>query len=177
MIIDKIELLSMTPSDWPVVAAIYQQGLDSGNASFTSQAPASWEEWSAHKLTDCRLVARLEGEVVGWAAFSPVFSRPVYRGVVELSIYVSERAQRRGVGSALMQAMIRESEEHGIWTIQSRVFPENEGSVKLHLKNGFKLMCVHEKLGYMSFGPFTGQWRDVILFERRSKTAGVSKND
>jgi L-amino acid N-acyltransferase YncA len=172
-----LEIVPMTPSDWPAVAAIYQQGMDSGNSSFTRQAPASWEEWSAHKLPDCRLVARLQGETVGWAAFSPTTSNRVYRGVVELSIYIAPGAQRKGVGSALMQAVISQSEVHGIWTIQSLVFPENEGSIKLHLKNGFKLMCVHEKRGYMSFGPYAGQWRDVVLFERRSQVAGVGKDD
>jgi phosphinothricin acetyltransferase len=177
MIENNIEIVPMIPSDWPAVAAIYQQGLDLGNSSFARQAPASWEEWSEHKLPECRLVARLEGEVAGWAVFSPVSSRHVYRGVVELSIYIEQRTQRKGVGSALLQAMISESETHGIWTIQSLVFPENEGSVKLHLQNGFKLMCVHEKMGYMSFGPYAGQWRDVVLFERRSKVAGVGKDD
>ena len=163
----------LSPTDWPVVSAIYQEGIDSGNSSFSPHAPASWEEWSKGRLPDCRLVARLDDEVVGWAAVSPVFTRSFYSGVVELSIYVAEHVHGQGVGSALMQELISESEQKGLWTLQSLVFPENKASIQLHLKHGFKLLCVHEKLGYMTFGPYAGQWRDVALLERRSRVAGV----
>lgn len=173
----KISIRAMNASDWTDLAEIYQEGLDTGNSSFSQQAPESWEEWSEHKLVDCRLTALLEGKIAGWAALSPLFSRRVYRGVTELSIYVGEKARGAGIGSALMEAMIRESEEKGIWMMQSLIFPENAASMHLHLKHGFKLMCVHEKMGYMTFGPYAGLWRDVALLERRSKVAGVRKDE
>ena len=173
MTIQNLIIEKMSSEDWSAVHAIYQQGIDSGNSSFAPHAPASWEEWSKGKLAECRLVARLDDEVVGWAAFSPVSSRAFYRGVVELSIYITARVHGQGVGSALMQEIIQESEQNGLWTIQSLVFPENKASVHLHLKYGFKLLCTHEKLGFMTFGPYAGQWRDVALLERRSRVAGV----
>lgn len=163
----------MFAADWPSVVAIYQEGIDSGNSSFSPHAPSSWEEWSKGRLADCRLVARLNDAVVGWVAVSPAFTRSFYSGVVELSIYVAGQAHGQGIGSMLMQKLISESEQKGLWTLQSLVFPENQASIQLHLKHGFKLLCVHEKLGYMTFGPYAGQWRDVALLERRSQVTGV----
>lgn len=173
----RISFRELMPADWPKAAEIYQEGLDTGNSSFAQQAPASWEEFTEHKLEQCRLAALLDNRLAGWAVFSPVSLRHVYRGVVELSIYISASARGMGVGSALMDAMIHASEEKGIWTIQSLVFPENAASMHLHLKHGFKLMCVHEKMGYMTFGPYADLWRDVALLERRSKVAGVGKDE
>jgi phosphinothricin acetyltransferase len=174
---NRINIRPLAASDWKLAAEIYQEGLDTGNSSFTQFAPASWEEWTEHKLADCRLAATLDGQLAGWAMLSPVFSRAYYRGVTELSIYVGASAHGHGIGSALMDAMIKESEAKGIWMLQSLVFPENAASMHLHLKHGFKLMCVHERMGFMTFGPYAGLWRDVALLERRSKIAGVGKDE
>jgi phosphinothricin acetyltransferase len=169
----EVNITLMSATDWPAIAAIYQQGIDGGNATFATEVQASWEEWSHSKLPVCRLVARLADEVVGWAVLSPVSSRPVYRGVTEVSIYVASQAHGRGVGSTLMEALIESSEANGIWTLQSLVFPENEASMKLHEKWNFKLLAIHEKMGLMEIGPFAGRWRDVALLERRSRVVGV----
>ena len=173
MVSETITITSISPADWPSIAAIYQQGIDTGNATFAHQPPTTWEEWSQGKLTDCRLAAYMNQKIVGWAVLSPVSSRPVYRGVTEVSIYIAAQVQGKGVGSTLLQALIESSEAHGIWTLQSLVFPENQASMHLHLSCGFKLLAIHEKMGYMDFGPYTGQWRDVALLERRSRIAGV----
>jgi phosphinothricin acetyltransferase len=169
----EVIIRSMSPADWPAIAAIYQQGIDGGNATFATEPPASWDEWSHSKLPICRLVGCLANEVVGWAVLSPVSSRLVYRGVTEVSIYIANQAHGRGIGSTLMQALIESSEANGIWTLQSLVFPENEASMKLHEKWGFKLLAIHEKMGLMEVGPFAGHWRDVALLERRSRVVGV----
>lgn len=164
----------MTPDDWPAIKAIYQQGIAGGNATFATEAPSTWEEWIHSKLPVCRLVACVEDKLAGWVVLSPVSSRPVYRGVTEVSIYIANPAQGHGVGSALMQALIESSEANGIWTLQSLVFPENTASMKLHEKWGFKLLAIHEKMGLMEIGPYAAKWRDVALLERRSKVAGIS---
>jgi phosphinothricin acetyltransferase len=147
--------------DWPAVRAIYEEGIATGQATFETEAP-SWEHWDgAHSSA---LVAEEDGEVVGWAALSPYSPRAVYAGVAEESVYVAERVRGRGVGRSLLEELVRRSEEAGIWTLEAGVFPENRASVTLHLGCGFRLVGVRERIGRLH-----GEWRDVLLFERRSE--------
>jgi L-amino acid N-acyltransferase YncA len=152
---------------WDAVRSIYSQGIATGNATFQQTVP-EWKEWDAGHLRSCRMVALSGLEVVGWAALSPVSSRPVYRGVAEVSIYVAEAARRGGVGAKLMAKLITESEAEGIWTLQAGIFSENAASVKLHTNAGFRIVGTRSRLGCMN-----GRWRDVVLLERRSLTAGT----
>jgi L-amino acid N-acyltransferase YncA len=148
--------------DWPAVRAIYEQGIAGGNATFETEAP-SWEVWDRTHLEGHRLVA-LEGEhVVGWAALTPVSERCVYAGVAENSVYVADSAQGRGVGRALLEELIRRAEEDGIWTIQTGIFPENEASLELHKRCGFRVVGTRERIGQHD-----GVWRDVVFMERRA---------
>jgi L-amino acid N-acyltransferase YncA len=156
----------MGPADWESVSAIYREGIATGNATFEQSAP-EWEQWDEGHLQACRLVARAREEMVGWAALSPVSRRPVYRGVAEVSVYVSGRARRQGVGTALLTALIESSEREGIWTLQAGIFPENTASVELHRRAGFRVVGTRERLGSMD-----GRWRDVVLMERRSAVVG-----
>ncbi|GJM61871.1 N-acetyltransferase family protein [Persicobacter diffluens] len=162
-----MEIIEILPEHWEEVSRIYQQGMDTGNATFQKTAP-KWEEWNASHLEKCRLVGIEEGEVVGWAALSPVSSRCVYAGVTEVSIYIAAEYHGRGFGSQLMKALIQTSETVNIWTLQSGIFPENEGSIHLHLKHGFRKLGIRERVGKME-----GRWRDVVLMERRSEVVGV----
>lgn len=160
-----IVVRAMRPDDAGRVLAIYQEGLDTGQASFETTAP-TWAQFDAAKLGRHRYVAAEagpSGEVLGWIAAVPVSDRCCYSGVVEHSVYVSLRAQGRGVGAALLAALIASTEEEGIWTIQSGVFPENTPSLRLHAKAGFRTVGVRERLGRLN-----GRWRDVVLLERRS---------
>jgi L-amino acid N-acyltransferase YncA len=156
----------MNAADAPAVLAIYQAGMDSGNASFEHTAP-SWDEFDASKLADHRLVAVDEHDtVLGWAAISAVSGRAVYAGVVEHSVYVDPAARRRGVGRALLRALIASTERAGIWTIQSGIFPENTASLALHHAAGFRTVGVRERVGrHRTQG---NRWRDVVFIERRS---------
>jgi L-amino acid N-acyltransferase YncA len=153
--------------DWGRVRSIYLEGIATGNATFETDAP-SWEEWDEGHLRTGRLVARDGEEVLGWAALSPVSRRPAYRGVAELTVSVAERWRGRGVGRALLEALIDESERGGIWTLQAAVFPENTASVRLHLRCGFREVGRRERIGRLG-----GVWRDTLLFERRSKVVGL----
>ncbi|MES9542480.1 N-acetyltransferase family protein [Spirillospora sp. NPDC049024] len=160
-----IAVRPMRPDDAARVLAIYQDGLDTGQASFETTAP-TWEEFDAAKLERHRYVAAdaaPPGEVLGWIAAVPVSDRCCYSGVVEHSVYVCPRARGRGVGSALLAAFIASTEADGIWTIQSGIFPENTSSLRLHAKAGFRTVGVRERLGRLN-----GHWRDVVLLERRS---------
>ena len=161
------EIAPMTGQDWPAVREIYLQGIATGNATFEQSAP-EWREWDERHLPSCRLVARLEGRIVGWAALSPVSSRCVYGGVSEVSIYVAEDARGRGVGRQLLDALVNASEQNGIWTLQAGIFPENQASIKLHQETGFRIVGTRERLGCMD-----GRWRDIVLMERRSVVVGV----
>ncbi len=161
-----VTIRPMRPTDWPAVAAIYAQGIASGNATFETDVP-SWERWNGTHLPDHRLVTELDGRLVGWTAVSPVSSRCVYAGVVEHSIYVAGTARGRGVGRALLGAVVESTERAGIWTIQTGIFPENEPSLALHRSAGFRVLGVRERPGQLH-----GRWRDVVLLERRSEAAG-----
>jgi phosphinothricin acetyltransferase len=161
------EIQPMTPGDWDSVRAIYLEGIATGNATFEKSAP-DWERWDAGHLQSCRLLARAAGEVLGWAALSPVSSRCVYGGVAEVSVYVAGRARGRGIGWLLLSELVAASERHGIWTLQAGIFPENQASIALHQRAGFRIVGVRERLGSMD-----GRWRDVVLMERRSAVTGI----
>jgi phosphinothricin acetyltransferase len=152
----------MDESDAAEVLAIYQAGLDGGHASFETRAP-DWAAFDAGRLRAHRLVAVDDGRIVGWIAVTPVSTRQVYAGVVEHSVYVAPDAGGRGIGRQLLAALIDSTEAAGIWTIQSAVFPENVASLALHASAGFRVVGVRERLGRHH-----GQWRDVVLIERRS---------
>lgn len=158
---------TFAPDDFPAVAGIYQQGIDTGNATFETTAP-DWEQWNKKFLPFCRFVAENEGVVLGWAAMSAVSARAVYAGVCEVTIYIAPEAQGRGTGKALLQRLIAESEANGIWTLQAGIFPENKASIALHEKFGFRLVGFREKIGKMG-----DKWRDTLLLERRSRVTGV----
>jgi L-amino acid N-acyltransferase YncA len=158
------QIVNMRPEDWPVVEAIYLQGIATGNATFETES-LEWENWSAKHHAHSRLVARAGETVLGWAALSPVSTRRVYAGVAEVSIYIADEARGKGVGRALLKALIEHSEQNGIWTLQAGIFPENTASLALHKSCGFREVGRREKIGQLK-----GVWRDVILLERRSKT-------
>ncbi|MBQ1010568.1 N-acetyltransferase [Micromonospora sp. M51] len=145
------------------VLAIYQAGLDAGNASFEITAP-TWSAFDAAKLPDHRFVAvDPDDRVLGWIAAAPTSARDVYAGVVEHSVYVDPAAQGRGIARLLLDRLIISTEAAGIWTIQSGVFPENAASLTLHERAGFRIIGVRERIGRHH-----GRWRDVVLLERRS---------
>jgi len=156
----------MAAGDWEQVRAIYEEGIRSGNATFETSAP-DWEQWDKAHLPFGRLVARSQGAVGGWAALSSVSARKAYAGVAEASVYVSEKAQGKGVGTALQQELTRQSEAHGIWTLQAVVFAENTASLALLKKCGFREVGRRERIGQLD-----GRWRDTILLERRSPVVG-----
>ena len=153
---------ALEPGDWPAVRAVYAQGIETGQATF-EECPPSWGEWDADHLSECRLVARQDDCVVGFAALRRVSTRPVYRGVAEVSLYVGAAQRGSGVGKALGEALIASSERAGIWTLEGWIFPENEISLALCEAFGCRVVGVRERLGRMG-----DRWRDVVLVERRS---------
>ena len=156
----------MQPAHWPDVAAIYAEGIATGDATFETGVP-TWTEWDASHLTEPRCVA-LDHGVLGWAAMAPVSDRCVYGGVAEASVYVAATSRGQGVGRSLLDALIMLAEQSGIWTIQAGVFPENVASLALLERCGFRVVGVRERLGRLA-----GTWRDVVLLERRSRTIGT----
>jgi phosphinothricin acetyltransferase len=155
-------LRELREDDWPAVRAIFEQGIATRNATFETDAP-TWEEWDAAHLPAYRLVAERDGEVIGWAVLSGHSDRCCYQGVAEVSVYVSESARGEGVGRALLTRLVEESERDGIWTLQAGIFPENEASIALHERCGFRVVGTRERLGQLD-----GVWRDVVLLERRA---------
>jgi phosphinothricin acetyltransferase len=161
----------MRPDDWPQVEAIYREGIDGGNATFEADPP-TWESFDTGKVAVRLVAVDDEGLVIGWAAASPVSSRPVYQGVIEHSVYVAESAQGRGVGSDLLAAFLAAAEAAGYWMVQSSIFPENVASMTLHERAGFRVVGRREAIALMRYGPHAGQWRDTVLVEWRSVSVG-----
>lgn len=164
----KIEIRVLRPEDWEAIRAIYLQGIATGQATFETSAPA-WDEWDAGHLACGRLGAIASGQssLSGWAALTPASRRAVYAGVAEVSLYVAAPFRGQGVGRALLSALIAESEQNGIWTLQAGIFPENSASIALHKSLGFRIVGRREKIGKLK-----GIWRDTVLLERRSKQCG-----
>ncbi|WP_329122702.1 GNAT family N-acetyltransferase [Streptomyces sp. NBC_01465] len=155
----------LRPEHAQQVLAIYQLGVDEGNATFETVAP-DWERFDATRLPEHRLVALdAQERVLGWTAVVPVSDRCAYAGVVEHSVYVAPEARGRGAGLALLTALLASTDAAGIWTVQSGVFPENDASLALHRKAGFRVIGTRERIGLHH-----GRWRDVVLVERRSPT-------
>jgi phosphinothricin acetyltransferase len=158
----------MTFTDWGQVSRIYLEGIQTGKATFQTTAP-SWEDWNKGHLNFCRLVVRNDAEVLGWVALSPTSSRCVYRGVAEVSIYIGQKFRGQGIGKILLEKVVSLSEENGLWTLQSGIIRENISSIILHKKCGFREIGIREKVAKMG----NGDWHDVVLMERRSKTVGT----
>lgn len=162
-----LTIRAMTPDDWPTVEVIYQAGIATGNATFEQKTP-EWSAWDVGHHQHSRLVGMMNGDIVGWAAISPVSKRAVYAGVAEESIYIAESARGQGVGKTLLAALVTESEQNGIWTLQTGIFPENRASLHVHEVCGFVQLGIRKKIGQMN-----GIWRDVVFMERRSSTVGI----
>lgn len=158
------QIREMLPSDWKSVSEIYKQGIDTNLATFQSELP-TYEEWDKAHLPYCRLVATENETIVGWAALTPVSSRCVYAGVAEVSIYVSTKHSGKGIGFILLNALITQSEENGIWTLQSGIMQENKASIRLHEKCGFRMVGYRERIGK----DVKGRWRNNVLMEKRSR--------
>ena len=157
---------AMADVDWEQVRDIYLEGIKTGQATFETEAP-DWERWNSSHLPHCRLVTRLGERITGWAALSQVSNRRVYSGVAEVSVYVASNSRGLGIGKALLEALINCSEQHGIWTLQAGILLENDSSIALHKKCGFREVGRRERIGQLQ-----GTWRDVLLLERRSKIVG-----
>lgn len=157
-----LTVTKMRDRDWDAVRSIYRDGSDTDEATFETDVP-KWQVWSENHLRQCRLVAKEDGQVVGWAALSPVSSRCVYAGVAEVSVYVAASARDRGIWKALLQAPVEESEREGIWTLQAGIFPANAASLAIHKACGFREVGYRERIGQLN-----GIWTDTLLLERRS---------
>lgn len=163
---ENIVIRELRPSDWEQVVIIYKQGIATEKATFQLEAP-TWEYWDNNHLKECRLVAVVNEIVLGWFALTPTSGRCFYKGVAEVSVYINTNYLGQGIGSALFKEAIPKSEQLGFWTLESRIFPQNIGSIQLHEKFGFRNVGYREKLGQRK-----GIWLDVILLERRSKVIG-----
>lgn len=164
---DDLQFEPLLPSHWPEVSKIYREGMETGFATFETEVP-TWDKWHENHIKSCRLIAKLENEIIGWAVLSQVSSRHVYRGVAEVTIYVAKKAQGIKVGKKLLLKLISESEKHGFWTLQSIIFSENKASIVLHNNVGFRRVGFREKIGILN-----KQWKNNVLMERRSKVVGI----
>ena len=162
MNIKKLEL-----HHWEAVKHIYEAGIQTGNATLETSAP-SWDTWNKNHLEHSRLICELDNRVAGWCALTSVSDRCVYEGVAEVSIYIHPACKGLGIGYVLLERLIAESETNGIWTLHAAILEENKGSIRLHEKSGFRKIGVREKIGQLN-----GVWRNIVLFEKRSKVVGV----
>ena len=162
----KFIIENMRDDDWEAVKKIYEEGIATGNATVDTSAP-TWELWNDSHRLDCRLVAKEDERVVGWAALSPVSLREAYSGVAEVSVYVSEESRGNGAGKLLLKSLVSSSESAGIWTLQAMIFVENTASIAIHTSCDFRSVGTRERIGCLY-----GQWRNTLLMERRSDIVG-----
>lgn len=162
-----MEIKLITKDNFSDVVEIYKQGLATHIATFQNALP-QWEEWDKGHLNFCRISIYEDNKMLGWTALTPVSSRCVYTGVAEVSVYVSQEERGKGIGKILLDELIAQSEANGIWTLQSGIFSENLGSIRLHKKCGFRMVGYREKIGKKN-----GIWKDNVLMERRSKNIGT----
>jgi len=160
---NEVNLRSLTQQDWISVSRIYAEGIATGIATFETEVP-SWNAWNNKFIEDCRLIAEINNEVVGFAMLSLVSKRKVYKGVAEVTVYISESYRGKGIGKNLLEGLIIESESLGFWTLQAGIFIENEASITLHKSCGFRVVGIREKIGQLN-----GIWHDNVLLERRTK--------
>jgi L-amino acid N-acyltransferase YncA len=157
----------MEPEDWAVVRRIYLEGIAAGHATFETEPP-SWERWNETHHIFGRLILEAASEILGWSALSRISAREVYRGVAEVSVYVGGNSRGQGFGRTLLEALIQESERNHLWTLQASIFPENEASLRLHRRCGFREVGRRERIARLA-----GVWRDTVLLERRSDVVGI----
>ena len=171
-----IRLRFPTRADADAIRAVDTEGLATGHASFRT-TPYDWQSFTAAFPSTKGLarVAETPDGILGWAGVSQTSARSVYAGVGEVSVYIAARARNQGVGRILLDGMIQASEEKGYWTLMAQIFPENQASIALHLNSGFRVVGKRERLGQMTYGPFQGQWRDVVMLERRSSRVGTTQ--
>lgn len=158
-----IHIRIMTNQDWPFIKHIYLEGIATGNATFDTEVTNEWQSWSQKHLPIGRYVAEMNQKIFGWVMLSPISNRCAHQGVAEVSIYVAEEGRGKKIGSALLEKVIQEAEQNGLWTLQAQIFPENVASIRLHQKCGFREVGYREKIGRLN-----GKWRNVVLLERRS---------
>jgi phosphinothricin acetyltransferase len=158
-----IHITNFSEEDWEKIKAIYREGMKTGYSTLETEVP-TWENWEKNQIKECRLAARDQDEILGWAVIFKFSSRKVYSGVGDVSIYIKESARGKGIGKKLLDALIEESEKQGYWTLQSKIFPNNTASINLHLKCGFRKVGIREGLGKRK-----GKAQDILLMERRSK--------
>lgn len=164
-----MEIKNILAEHYRQITEIYLQGIATGIATFQTESP-DWEAWNNSHLSNCRIAAFEEKHMAGWAALSPVSSRSVYAGVAEVSIYVAANFRNKGVDKLLLSQLVKESEQAGLWTLQSGIFKENVCSINLHQKAGFRQIGYREKIGMIN-----GIWHDNVIMERRSRVVGVIK--
>jgi phosphinothricin acetyltransferase len=164
----KFEIIPMEKQDGLEVLAVYEEGIATRQATFEIAVP-SWEQWEEGHLYECRFVAKADGILLGWAALSATSHRKCYSGAAEVSVYVREKARGQGIGKALLQRIIVESEARGFWTLQGSTFPENTASLRLQARCGFREIGRRERIAKLE-----GVWRDTVLTERRSQRVGTT---
>lgn len=162
-----MEIRPITKDNFSEVVDIYKQGLATNIATFQNDLP-QWEDWNKGHLDFCRISIYENNKMLGWTALTPVSSRCVYAGVAEVSVYIAQKERGKGIGKILLNELIKQSEANGIWMLQSGIFSENQSSIKLHEKCGFRMVGYREKIGKKN-----GIWKDNVLMEHRSKNIGI----
>ena len=155
--------------DAAAIATIYNEGIADRVATFETEprTPDQIRAWFEpdHVL----VVGDLDGVVVAWASASPYRpSRAAYRGVAEYSIYVARSVRGRGLGRPVLEGLIGAAERRGLWKLVSRIFPENEASIRLAVSVGFRIVGEYRRHAMLD-----GQWRDCVIVERLLGEAAI----
>jgi len=152
-------------TDNEAILAIYNDAVATTTATFdleprTAEEQAAWFE--EHVPPHPVIVAEEEGRVIAWASLSPYAVRPAYRFAAELSVYVDKDARRHGAGERLLRELMTLGSMFGLHTLVGRITEENEASIRLVEKLGFKRTGLLEEVGYKF-----DRWLNVALYQYR----------
>jgi L-amino acid N-acyltransferase YncA len=152
-----------TSEDAQPVADIYNEGIATRLATFETEPRTAQDvsRWLAGGERLPVLVAEEDGTVLGWARITAYSDRPVYSGVGEVSVYVTESARGRGLGRALLDALQQRATQIGYWKLVGKLFTANAASAGMVRSCSWREVGMHHRHARLD-----GEWRDVLLVER-----------
>ncbi|MFD9626428.1 arsinothricin resistance N-acetyltransferase ArsN1 family A [Peribacillus muralis] len=146
------------------IKEIYNQGIEDRVATLETEMKdqSYMEEWFAKHIGRYKvIVAEQEGEIVGWASLNPYNSRDAYKGVADLSVYISRGHRGKGIGGLLLQSIEKLAKENDFNKIVLFTFPFNQMGQGLYSKRGYREVGVFKNQGILD-----GEFVDVMAMEK-----------
>ncbi|HEU0114431.1 MAG TPA: arsinothricin resistance N-acetyltransferase ArsN1 family A [Thermomicrobiales bacterium] len=160
-----LEIREATFDDASAIARIYNQGIEDRVATLETQLRSAAErtEWLAARQPRHPVLVAVDGEgaALGWASLNSFNPRPAYDHVADFSVYVARECRGRGIGDALLGALVERARVLGYHKMVLAAFPSNAPGMRLYERHGFATVGVYHEQGMLD-----GRWVDVIVMEK-----------